>query len=259
MLGVIVGNRGDFAIRTGDAPQAAGCSECVCGEEPSNRRCTIGACFVRPARAPARGAYTRMAGHPPTRVLRHQLAFPACRYRLEVRAKAGHDRETEMRVVLLLASLVVCACRDNEPPRPTDTSDAAQYRAYMRRDSQVIDSLSRLASTDSLYRLNRRLLTTPRPDSLVQAILCERARIFDKHGSRPSEIAIQRMIDTAWNGVERSRIEDVERQLASGIAFEVSERTCGQLPILAPDSINGISLTDAPSLQRWRRSKRPGA
>jgi len=149
-------------------------------------------------------------------------------------------------------AIFAVACHVPMGTRTTsDTTRLREFREYAARDSVVIDSLARLVNTDSLYRLNRRLLdTTVTIKPLVQEILCERRRIVRANGFRPAEIALRRLMDTVWTRDERKRVRIDERMPSAGF-IEVSERMCGPFPPGSPSTVNGFSLFNEPVYSIW--------
>ena len=85
------------------------------------------------------------------------------------------------------------------------TSPAVSDSIYQRRladwlrDSTVLDSMSRLVPTDTLYRLYRRALEPSGvPRELVQRVWCEELRLTLQYGMIPSERAVDRLLDTVY-------------------------------------------------------------
>jgi hypothetical protein len=163
-------------------------------------------------------------------------------------------------------SIVACKARPSRVEVDTQwTRDSATYAATLNkwlRDSAVIDSLSRLVNTDSLYRLYRRMLV-PTTDSgaVLNAIACEGERLGVRHGSLPSRDAIDRMLDTLWQGLDPKRIEVLEAY--PGRPIIVSTATgCPITGPEAPREVAGTSLdtrrTDRP-IELPRRRRPPSA
>jgi len=130
------------------------------------------------------------------------------------------------------------------------TLDSVSMRNHLvvQHDSRVIDSLAHLVNTDSLYRLRRRLLTPGDTNQLLHEIMCETMRLSSRYGSRPYELAFDRMEDTVWNDLNWRRRLEMEGY--PGRFVVLSDSGCVVTGPVAPDSIDGVSLSTAPRLQR---------
>lgn len=155
------------------------------------------------------------------------------------------------RTILLLggALLALGACQTS---RPGTTSDAASTGAVWtadslrwvrdlevwQRDSAVIDSLAATVRTDSLYRLSRAMLASAAPGVVYAELVCERWRLAWRHGSRPASVAIARMEDTVWRGVDAAALARVESQLSRGAPVALDRARCGE-PGIASAATHG--------------------
>lgn len=155
------------------------------------------------------------------------------------------------RSVAALFALVSCG-----PPEPLPGELKPEWQAILRHDSLVIDSLSRLVNTDSLYRLNHALITATDIPGLLQAAACEQSRLVRRHGVRPLELALRRMEDTLWkNGPADGNSRIASRITAPGMVT-VGERACGSNGPVRPESVDGVMLCCPPSYFDWEASKR---
>lgn len=121
---------------------------------------------------------------------------------------------------------------------PEDSADAAKLKKYLR-DSTVLDSLTRLVRTDSLYKLYRLALEPGRADAkLVAAVWCEELRLTLIHGPVPEKRAVDRMLDTVYSD---HGIRDAFRYFAAQAPAEgnFDEQACGRLPQRSPIEVDG--------------------
>jgi hypothetical protein len=163
-------------------------------------------------------------------------------------------------VPIVLGSILVANCRGVAIQRDATTTDGrrtAGDSAYLtqlakwERDSFVLDSLTRLAHTDSLYRLYRRSLepggTTP---ALLEEVNCEYARLRRLVGAVPARRAFERMRDTVFadRGIHDSK--DADRKFfgrAPDSAFVTDTRSCGVLGPPFPRFLDGTATTVEPT------------
>src|SRR5688572_26568977 len=103
-------------------------------------------------------------------------------------------------ITVLIAGCQERAQRDDD--RPEMQAYVAELGKW-KRDSAIIDSLSRLIPSDSLLRLRRAALSAGTDRPYRQAMLCEYMRWTSRHGSRPAEMAFDRL-DSALTPAERS-------------------------------------------------------
>ena len=163
-------------------------------------------------------------------------------------------------LITLLAALPFAApaCR----PRTSDTENRPEVQAYLaklqewRRDSAVIDSLSRLVDTDSLLQIQRAELRADRVDRIsMQAMMCETFRLHRRHGTRPLDVAMARL-DSAFTPEERRRYRRISLSAPAGF-YRADSAVCGPPPGgQAPDSVHGISLTES-KLRPWHPDSLP--
>jgi hypothetical protein len=145
--------------------------------------------------------------------------------------------------------------------RLTATSSAADstYRAQLvawRRDSAVLDSLTRIVNTDALYRLYRHaLLPTGVTLPLMNAIACEELRLGVQYGAVASDRAINRMLDTVYRDIGvNDGLEYLARHAPREGQIETGYDRCKPMPPAVPRTI-GSTRTDV-ELPR-PRSPRP--
>ena len=133
-----------------------------------------------------------------------------------------------------------------------DSDYAAKLKKYLR-DSAVLDSLTNVVRTDSLYKLYRLALEPHRVDvKLVAAVWCEELRLTLIHGPVPEKRAVDRMLDTVYR---EYGIRDAFRYFAAQGPAEgqFDEQACGKLPPSSPTDVNGTST----ELEPYRPSRRP--
>lgn len=146
--------------------------------------------------------------------------------------------------MLAICCHVSAACRE---PDPSDKS-RPEIRAYLaqleewRRDSAVIDSLSRLVNTDSMLAIKRAVLKTGNEDPYAQAMACQIYRLSSQHGFRPAELALERL-DTAFTSAEVSRYKTIQLAASASVTY-MNEAVCGPTGPRAPSRVHGVSLTE---------------
>jgi hypothetical protein len=145
----------------------------------------------------------------------------------------------------LFCTAGAAACQTRER-RVVDTAGQREWLLRVQRDSSVIDSLSRLVNTDSLYRLNEAMRTARDPRPLVHEAACERARLQNRHGLRPTTLAVRRMADTLWRPDKRRIEREIESRMPQADMITVSAKLCGYGDP-APDSVAGVSLRFPPA------------
>lgn len=149
-----------------------------------------------------------------------------------------------LRTGAVLALATICtACQRRETP--DDRPEVQAYRAKLeqwRRDSMVIDSLSRLVNIDSLVRLRRLALQAGSERAFRQEMLCEFYRLSRRHGYRPAQRAAER-VDAAFSAEELTRYDQIKARTGSGL-YRVSDTACGPIGEMAPQDIDGVSLTE---------------
>lgn len=148
-------------------------------------------------------------------------------------------RPARLATILIATACVCCAGR-----RVMDDATFARLEARFVRDSIVIDSLERLVTMDSLFRLYRTVVTTRRaPVPLVSAVSCEFTRQSFLHGKIPALRRLRRMLDTIYadqgiTGMERAGSYFFSFAPRSGY---ISTSDCGKLPPPFPDSVSGVA------------------
>ena len=145
-------------------------------------------------------------------------------------------------------ALVACGSSDASPTPTFDSAwagDSARYEiaiAQWRKDSTVIDSLSRRINTDQLYHLGRALLTAQDPQSLMQSIVCEHFRLSWLHGIRPAEMALKRMSDTLYGYADGETLRRLSQVKGYPVMLAADEKVCGIPGREAPTEVKGIVL-----------------
>lgn len=120
---------------------------------------------------------------------------------------------------LLVSAFVLVAC--DQPPSYYGTEEE------WRRDSATVDSLSRLVNTDSLFLAYRQSLTDTNYQAAHQQIKCLRSRLLLQHGTYPSGLAIDRMMDTLWRGVDPQIIADHDARVPAALFVGIDSARCG--------------------------------
>jgi len=136
----------------------------------------------------------------------------------------------------------------------------SSYRAALarwQRDSAVLDSLTRLVRTDSLYTLYRAALGPERASpKLIEAIACEWIRLGRLYGDVPSQRGAMRLLDTVYSdrGIRGSKNADrFFSGLAPKTAFSTDSQSCGTLPPLFPRVVSGTPTDVEPIKPRKPR------
>lgn len=127
-------------------------------------------------------------------------------------------------------------------PWPADSVRWARDLEVWRRDSAVIDSLAGAVRTDSLFRLSRAMLAAASPGALYGELVCERWRLAWRHGSRPASLAIARMEDTVWRGVDESDVARLTARLERGATVALDRARCGEPGLAAPATFGATPL-----------------
>jgi hypothetical protein len=112
------------------------------------------------------------------------------------------------------------------------------------RDSIVLDSMTRLVNTGSLYRLYRQALEPPGVTlSLMTEVSCEEVRLMIGFGSVPARRAIHAVEDTMYRdrGIRDGMGYYIAHAPAEGI-IEGGRSRCGPYPPAAPKAIGATRL-----------------
>ena len=157
-------------------------------------------------------------------------------------------------ITAMISSALVSAdgCRARSQARRLQWSrDSATYETQLsrwRHDSLVIDSLGRLVPMDSMYRLYRTMLTTPRPLDYVPAVICLTGDLVWRYGSRPYSVGRRRMNDTLWKKGEEAAARAMEDRTSRYATITIDTEKCSLLYKIkhAPDSVDGVSLEIEP-------------
>lgn len=105
--------------------------------------------------------------------------------------------------------------------------DPALVQEQQRRIA-AFDSVVRSINTDSAYKLWRWTLTAPDAKVGQQKVQCEYDRIGFVYGNAGS-IAITRMEDTLWRGVDPELVERMKVNL-KGMSLPIDASVCGPHP-----------------------------
>ena len=120
--------------------------------------------------------------------------------------------------------------------------------AEWRRDSLVVDSVSRTIDTDSLYRLHRQLLTAEDPAAAYKEIACEGWRIKRRYHERPTNAAVRRMTDTVWRPADAEALRQLKARFPEPAAVSVGHWACGYPgEQVGPAEVSGVSMMFARS------------
>jgi len=157
------------------------------------------------------------------------------------------SRRQRAKSSIVIATIVLC-CRGRAPDPSADEDWRIDSTAYERAitkwnsDSLVIDSVSRLIDTDSLYRLNRNKVFAADPYPFLQPIACERFRLVRRFGALPLEQAMARMNDTLWKGIPDSTIRRYEATKSRPVSTVIGEEACGARGPVGPFVVKGVSM-----------------
>jgi hypothetical protein len=143
---------------------------------------------------------------------------------------------------------LACGRHESSPERVGVVGRSVPDSAYQQeladwlRDSTVLDSMSRLVPTDSLYRLYRRALEPSGvPRELVQRVWCEELRLTLQYGMIPSERAVDRLLDTVYRdqGIRNGFEYFAARAPSQGI---VESSQCNPNVLPRPQSVGRTRL-----------------
>ena len=164
---------------------------------------------------------------------------------------------------LLVGALAAAGCIQHAGNRAIESKAIqrdSSYRASLAkwaRDSTVLDSLTRLVRTDSLYTLYRAALGPDRANpKLIEAIACEWIRLSRLYGDVPSRRGVMRLLDTVYldRGIRGSKNADrYFSSLAPRTAFSIDSQSCGTLPPLFPRVLDGTPTDVEPIKPRKPR------
>lgn len=98
--------------------------------------------------------------------------------------------------------------------------------AEWQRDSAFVDSLSHRVPTDSLYTAWHAALVAEDLQAAHQRITCIHVELGLRHGTYPTELAIERMNDTLWKGVDPELIRAHNARAPAAMDLSVDE-ACG--------------------------------
>lgn len=165
-------------------------------------------------------------------------------------------------VTLGALALTETACQPRHPAERINPGSLVPGSAYNARlvlwlrDSIVLDSMTRLVNTDSLYRLYRRALEPGGVNNaLMTAVACEQVRLKIGFGSVPAGRAIEVLQDTMYldRGIHDGGGYFVAHAPAEG-TIELSPARCGPYRVAAPKTIGTTRLdTELPPRPRAPR------
>ena len=125
----------------------------------------------------------------------------------------------------MVALIAACATACSEAP-----SYYPGTRAEWQQDAALVDSLSYLVPTDSLYRAYHASLEARDLQAAHQEIACIEIELRLRHGTYPAVLAIDRMKDTLWAEADQPRVLAHDQRLPP--AMEMGSTQCG-----FPDSL----------------------
>lgn len=168
-------------------------------------------------------------------------------------------------VALLVLTIIALGCRSHQrggrvefaDSLPADSAYTSRLAQWLR-DSVVLDSMTRLVNTDSLFRLYRRALEPGRVTvALVQQVSCEEERLAIGHESIPAQRAIRAVRDTVYrdHGIRDGFRYFASRAPAEGV-IEGGRGRCGPYPPRAPRII-GTTRLDTELGTRPRPPRKP--
>jgi hypothetical protein len=134
-------------------------------------------------------------------------------------------------------------------PRTFEDSAYAIARAKFVHDSTVIDSLTRLVRTDTLFKLYRdALLPGANGQVLLQKVWCEEVALRLRYGILPASRAMNRMKDTVYRDRGVHNADDAFEVLASIAPNEgqVEGMACKRPTNILPNPLNGTPLDVEP-------------
>jgi hypothetical protein len=152
------------------------------------------------------------------------------------------------------AAVAVAARRADDLPAPDAEAiyrvELASYDKALtawRRDSAVIDSVSRAIDTDTLYRLHRAVLDAPDPAAAMQEAACEEWRLSRRYQPLPAAAAHKRMTDTLWRPEDAEALRRLEARRPGLGHVQVGHWVCGYPgEERVPPEVRGASMRSAP-------------
>lgn len=151
---------------------------------------------------------------------------------------------THLSPALVLAFVLAC----DEPQRPPSYPGTV---AEWQRDSALVDSLSRLVRTDTLYHAYHASLDAKDLQAAHQQLTCMREELHLRHGLYPAQLAIERMEDTVWTRADLSRVRAHNARLPAAMVLSLNE-ACG-----FPDSLWAASDSLPPAVRLVDPRHRP--
>ena len=153
-------------------------------------------------------------------------------------------------VPILIGVLAASAWETGREEPEVDDAAALGDSAYQtrlrswRRDSAVLDSVTRGANTDALYALYRQALSREGVTlRLMTDIGCEQLRVAMRYGAVASERAINAMLDTVYRDIGVTDGLEYLARHAPREGWIETGSNCPRLPLPAPDTI-GVTRLD---------------
>jgi hypothetical protein len=167
--------------------------------------------------------------------------------------------------VLTVAWLTACSNHNqrdlpvaaSNPEWQQDSTLYEQRLAKWLRDSTVIDSIARTIPTDSLRRAYMEMLTSERPEVLLQQAFCLEAALSDKYGRRPANLAARRVEDSVFAEAGTSARRALSARFPKSGLLSTSRCGPSNSSARAPEFLNGTPLrTESPKPLLPKRRKR---
>jgi hypothetical protein len=159
-------------------------------------------------------------------------------------------------VLALVGATVVAVAARRADQRPAPDAEAiyqvelASYNkalAAWRRDSAVVDSVSRTIDTDTLFHLHRAVLGASDPAVAMQAVACEEWRLARLYQPLPAAAARKRMSDTLWRPEDAHALRRLKARHPGLGQVQFGHLACGYPgEERVPADVHGVSMRTAP-------------
>lgn len=140
---------------------------------------------------------------------------------------------------------IVSACKAQAPTYEGTLAD-------WQRDSATVDSLARLVPTNPLYHAYRKSLSSSDLQAAHQLIACFQFGLISRYGSFATSVAIERMKDTVWKGIEPGLIADHDARIPQMMDLAMDGEECAEA-----DSVLGPIRGYDPIADRVHPYRRP--